>query len=77
MAPQAREKFVDLAQKRVNKTIKDIRLVSNLSNRSNYKYTEEDVRAIFSALEKELRQARERFQVHANDTAAKLFQLKD
>jgi hypothetical protein len=76
MALRSREKFVELAGKRVNKTIKDLRLVGNLSNRSNYKYEEEDVRAIFTTLERELKQARERFQSHLSESAEKPFQLK-
>jgi hypothetical protein len=76
MVKKAREKFVELAEKRVNKAIKDIRLIGNLSNRSNYKYEEVDVRAIFTALERELKQARERFQSHLSDSAEKPFQLK-
>ena len=38
-----RAKFVELAEKRVTRAIKDLRLISNLSNRSNYSYSEEDV----------------------------------
>jgi len=76
MMQKSREKFVELAEKRVNRTIKDIRLIGNLSNRSNYKYEEIDVRAIFTALERELKQARERFQSHLSDSAEKPFQLK-
>jgi hypothetical protein len=76
MPPKAREKFVDLAEKRVNKAIKDIQLIGNLSNRSNYKYEEEDVRAIFTALERELKRARERFYSHLGSTDEKPFQLK-
>jgi hypothetical protein len=76
MTQRARQKFVELAEKRVNKTIKDIRLIGNLSNRSNYKYEESDVRAIFTVLERELKQARERFTSHLSDSTEKPFQLK-
>ena len=38
------QKFVDLVQARVNRTIRDIRLVGNLSNRSAYAYSEDDIR---------------------------------
>jgi hypothetical protein len=76
MAQNSREKFVELAEKRVNRAIKDIRLIGNLSNRSNYKYADDDVRTIFSVLEKELRSARERFNANLTDAAAKPFQLK-
>jgi len=76
MSDRAREKFVELAEKRVNKAIKDLLLIGNLSNRSNYKYGDEDVRQMFGALERELKHARERFQTQLGDAAAKPFQLK-
>ena len=44
-----RKKFVELAESRVNRAIKDIRLIGNLSNRSAYEYSEEDIRRIFRA----------------------------
>jgi len=56
-----REKFISLAEKRVTRAIKDLRLIGNLSNRSNYSYTEEDARKIMSALERELRSMKQRF----------------
>lgn len=56
-----REKFVRLAEGRVNRALKDIRLVGNLSNRSAYSYTPEDVKKIFRALQRELEIARSRF----------------
>ena len=46
-----RKKFVVLAEKRVTRALKDIRLIGNLSNRSNYKYAEEDARKICKALD--------------------------
>ena len=49
-----RGKFVELANNRVNRTVKDIRLIGNLSNRSAYEYTEDDVRKIAKTLQKEL-----------------------
>ena len=56
-----RQKFVDLAEARVNKTLKDIQLLGNLSNRSAYEFTEADVRKIFSTLQKALDSAKGRF----------------
>ena len=38
-----RTKFVELANKRVSRALKAIQLIGNLSNRSNYDFTEEDV----------------------------------
>jgi len=59
-----RGKFVELAEKRVRKAIKDIRLIGNLSNKSNYTYTDEDVRKILRALDRELKTLRQRFESH-------------
>ena len=72
---ESREKFVSLAEKRVNKALNDIRLIGNLSNRSNYTYTDDDVKAVFSALERELRQAKKRFQPNQAGTEEPLFTL--
>jgi len=56
-----RTKFVELAEKRVTRAIKDIRLIGNLSNRTNYSYDEEDVRKIMSGLQNEIRLLKKRF----------------
>ena len=47
-------KFIELANKRVNKTIKDIRLVGNLSNKAIYSYDDVQARKILKTLQKEL-----------------------
>ena len=57
-----RDKFVELAEKRVNRAINDLRLIGNLSNKTNYKYDNEDVKKIFSSLEAEVKVARKRFE---------------
>jgi hypothetical protein len=56
-----RKKFVELAEARVNRAIKDIRLIGNLANKSAYEYNDEDTKRIFRALQKELEVARSRF----------------
>lgn len=56
-----RDKFVRLAEARTNKALDQIRLISNLSDRSTYDFTEEDVNKIFSFLEKEIKVARAKF----------------
>ena len=61
MAETGREKFVRLANKRVNNAIKALELIGNLSNRSNYDYTQEDEDKIFLALNRELKACRDRF----------------
>jgi hypothetical protein len=56
-----REKFVELAEKRVSKALKDIKLIGNLSNKSNYDYQEQDVKKIYSTLKKALEEMKSRF----------------
>ncbi len=56
-----RDKFVELAEKRVSKTLKDIKLIGNLSNKSNYSYTEQDVAKIYRALKKAIDEMKARF----------------
>lgn len=55
------QKFVDLAEARVNKALKDLQLIGNLSNKSAYEFSEADVRKIFGALQKGLDGAKARF----------------
>ena len=57
-----RERFRRLAEKRVVRTIREIRLVGNLFNRSNYDYDEADAVKILKALENELRLLRKRYE---------------
>ncbi|MCS6921282.1 MAG: hypothetical protein NZM07_05085 [Elioraea sp.] len=54
-------KFVELANKRVNAAIRAIRLVANLSNRSNYEYSEDEARRVIRAIQKELDVAKAKF----------------
>ena len=61
MRQQDRERFVDLANKRVTRALKGIQLIGNLSNRSNYDYTEEDVAKIMRALQNEISACKKRF----------------
>jgi len=56
-----REKFVKLAEQRVNRALREVRLIGNLSNRSAYEWTEEDVKKIFRTLQKDIELARSRF----------------
>lgn len=56
-----RKNFVRLANKRVNKALKYISLIGNLSNTSNYYYTDADVEKIFATLQTEIGECRKRF----------------
>lgn len=56
-----KEKFRELAEKRVNNALKTIQLIGNLSNTNNYDYDTEDVSKIFKALKEEIQIAESRF----------------
>ena len=58
---KSRENFVRLAENRTNAILKSMDLLGNLSNRSNYSYDEEDVKKIFSAVNKRLKEVRAKF----------------
>lgn len=55
------EKFKTLAEKRVNRALKEIQLIGNLANTNNYKYTPEDVQKIHSALKKSIDTMKSKF----------------
>lgn len=71
-----RQKFVQLAEARVNKTLKDIQLIGNLSNRSNYDYTDEDVERIFKALSQEVAACKKRFELSKRKNGGTGFKLE-
>jgi hypothetical protein len=71
-----RAKFVKLASARVSKALKDIQLIGNLANRSNYDYTDEDVTKIFKALNDEINIARKRFDLSNKKPGAAKFTLE-
>jgi hypothetical protein len=56
-----RDRFVALAEARTEKALNAIRLLGNLSNKSNYDYTDADVAQIIRALETELKTLKARF----------------
>lgn len=56
-----RDRFVELAEKRVTRAIQTIRLIGNLGNRNNYEFSNEELERIIRALESEVRQLKRRF----------------
>lgn len=62
MTESKKAKFKRLAELRGERILKDLQLLSNLSNRNNYEYSEGDVKLIFSTIEEELRLSKMRFQ---------------
>ncbi len=62
-----RKKFVELAEKRMKRALKDIKLIGNLSNRSNYSYTAEDAKKIYKALQNALNEVKAKFERKGED----------
>jgi len=56
-----RDRFIRIAEARTIKIIDMLRLLGNCSSKSTYDYTEEDVKKIFSTIEKELKVAKNKF----------------
>ena len=56
-----KERFEKVAVQRTNKIIKMIELLGNCSNKRNYEYTDEEVEKIFKTIEKELKDAKDKF----------------
>tara|TARA_B100000989_G_scaffold56868_1_gene38499 strand:+ start:2893 stop:3117 length:225 start_codon:yes stop_codon:yes gene_type:complete len=69
------EKFKKLATARVNKAIKLLRLIGNLSNKSHYNYTTKDSKRIIDALQSEVSTIKAKFQSPAGGRSGKEFSL--
>jgi len=69
-------KFLELAKLRVNKTIKSIQLIGNLSNKSHYAYSSEQVNQMISALDKELKQVKDKFKNSKKNEEKNGFEFK-
>ena len=52
---------IDRFKKIATNRIKDIQLLGNCSNKSNYEYTDEDVKKIFAAIDEELKAVKVKF----------------
>ncbi len=69
---EKRKKFVELAEKRVGNTIKNIQLIGNLSNNSVYEYSDDDIKKIFKALREEIQIAELKFKTRGRSNNFKL-----
>lgn len=66
MSQEKQENFRRLAEARTNKIIDMLGLLGNLSNRSHYEYTQEQVDAMFQAIQLELDEQKTRFESKAS-----------
>ena len=69
-----RDNFVRLAENRVTRAMKQIRLIGNLSNRKSYECSQKDIDKIFRALDRELKTAKARFESDA-ESSGQIFKL--
>jgi len=61
MARDREERFKKLAEGRMSKLLHDVKLIGNLSDKSNYKYTEEQVEEIFTEIDEAIDSCRNKF----------------
>ncbi len=57
-----RDNFIRLAESRVSRAIDSIRVIGNLSNRSNYEYEDQDVQQIVKTLQNEINKLKMQFE---------------
>ena len=57
-----RDRFVRIAERRVNKIIDNLDLLVKCSNTRNYEYSQEEVRKIFREIEHKVREIKLQFQ---------------
>ena len=55
MPETRKDRFKRLATYRTNIVLDKLRILGNLSNRTNYEYSNDDIKKIFSAIETQLR----------------------
>lgn len=59
-----RDRFVEIAERRTRRILRDLRLLGNCANRSAYAFEERDIDKIFSEVESELAAVKARFKGH-------------
>ena len=60
------ERFLRIAENRTNTILQTLRLLGNCSNTNNYKYTDQQVKHIFNAIENELKITKMKFDKKEN-----------
>ena len=73
------ERFVRVAEKRVNRILENLRLLSNCSNRRMYSWEEDQIRKIWNVIDKEVKECKQAFgntssYQYTNYTMNQLFQ---
>lgn len=58
---EKRNRFLKLAEKRTNKILDGLRLLGNCANKSNYSYTDEEVKQMFASIDSQLKRTKALF----------------
>ncbi|AMO56129.1 hypothetical protein GZ77_04785 [Endozoicomonas montiporae] len=61
-AKSKKDKFIELAETRVPKALKQIGMVANLSDKEKYEYTDKQIKQIYEALKESLDRMKARFE---------------
>lgn len=61
MLRDKKERFVELAEMRVNKALHSIKLIGNLANKRNYEYSDKQASQVIAALEAAVRDVKALF----------------
>jgi hypothetical protein len=61
MKETKRDRFVRVAEARTNKILDMLKLLGNCANKANYDYTDEDIRQIFVAIDREVKETKNAF----------------
>ena len=57
-----RSRFIRIVERRVNRILDNLDSLGKCSNRKNYEYSDEDVKRIFSEIERKVKEVRSLFQ---------------
>ena len=60
----SQERFKRIATLRTNAILDKIRILGKLSNKQRYSYSDEDINKMFSAINKQIKEARAKFDSH-------------
>ena len=69
------QRFRRLAEQRVNVILDKLRLLGQLSNRSNYEYTDAQIEAMFRAIQRDLNSAKAKFREGSRDRNRFTFEM--
>jgi len=75
MTKNKRERFEDIAGKRVQYIINKMELLGNCSNRNNYEFNADDIRKMFAAMREAMKRIEGKFEDELTKQDKKKFQF--